>query len=32
VAYAGSDPVAAAALATGIAIQDVPEGLVVALA
>ena len=25
-AYAGSDPVAAAALATGISIQDVPEG------
>jgi ZIP family zinc transporter len=32
VAYAGSDPVGAAALATGIAIQDVPEGLVIALA
>ena len=32
VAYAGTDPVAALALATGIAIQDVPEGLVVALA
>ncbi|MEJ7688829.1 MAG: ZIP family metal transporter [Variovorax sp.] len=32
VAFAGSDPVGAAALATGISIQDVPEGLVVALA
>jgi hypothetical protein len=32
VAYASSDPVAAAALATGIAIQDVAEGLVIALA
>jgi zinc transporter, ZIP family len=32
VAYAGNDPVGANALATGIAIQDVPEGLVVALA
>ena len=32
VAYAGTDPVAALALTTGIAIQDVPEGLVVALA
>ncbi len=32
VAYGGSDTVGAAALATGISIQDVPEGLVVALA
>ncbi len=32
VAFAGSDPTGATALATGIAIQDVPEGLVVALA
>ncbi|MGK6308331.1 ZIP family metal transporter [Variovorax sp. DT-64] len=32
VAFAGTDPVGAAALATGISIQDVPEGLVVALA
>lgn len=32
VAFAGSDPMGATALATGIAIQDVPEGLVVALA
>ncbi|MCW7539763.1 ZIP family metal transporter [Aquabacterium sp. A7-Y] len=32
VAFAGTDPLAASALATGIAIQDVPEGLVVALA
>jgi ZIP family zinc transporter len=32
VAFAGNDPVGAAALATGIAVQDVPEGLVVALA
>lgn len=32
VAYGGSDPVGALALATGISIQDVPEGLVVALA
>jgi ZIP family zinc transporter len=32
VAFAGSDPTGAAALATGIAIQDVPEGMVVALA
>jgi ZIP family zinc transporter len=32
VVHAGSDPVAAAALATGIAIQDVPEGLVIAVA
>ncbi len=32
VAYAGTDPVGALALATGIAIQDVPEGMVVALA
>jgi zinc transporter, ZIP family len=32
VAYGGTDPVGAAALATGISIQDVPEGLVVALA
>ena len=32
VAYAGTDPVAALALATGISIQDVPEGMVVALA
>ena len=32
VAYAGSDPIAALALATGISIQDVPEGMVVALA
>ena len=32
VAYAGTDPVSALALATGISIQDVPEGMVVALA
>ena len=32
VAFAGSDPVGATALATGISIQDVPEGMVVALA
>lgn len=32
VAYAGTDPMAALALATGISIQDVLEGLVVALA
>jgi ZIP family zinc transporter len=32
VAAAGTDPVGAGALATGIAIQDVPEGLVIALA
>lgn len=32
VAYAGNDPVEATALMTGISIQDVPEGLVVALA
>lgn len=32
VAFAGSDAVGANALATGISIQDVPEGLVVALA
>ncbi|MGJ7579231.1 ZIP family metal transporter [Variovorax sp. RHLX14] len=32
VAYAGADPVGATALATGISIQDVPEGMVVALA
>jgi ZIP family zinc transporter len=32
VAFAGSDVVGAQALATGISIQDVPEGLVVALA
>jgi ZIP family zinc transporter len=32
VAFAGSDPTGAVALATGISIQDVPEGLVVALA
>lgn len=32
VAFAGSDHVGAQALATGISIQDVPEGLVVALA
>ncbi|MDM0009530.1 ZIP family metal transporter [Variovorax sp. J22G73] len=32
VAFAGTDPVGAAALTTGISIQDVPEGLVVALA
>lgn len=32
VAFAGTDPTGAAALATGIAIQDVPEGMVVALA
>lgn len=32
VAYAGTDPVGALALATGIAIQDVPEGMVIALA
>lgn len=32
VAYAGSTPLGASALATGIAIQDVPEGLVIAFA
>jgi zinc transporter, ZIP family len=32
VGFAGTDPVAALALATGISIQDVPEGMVVALA
>jgi len=32
VAFAGSDPVGAHALATGISVQDVPEGMVVALA
>ena len=32
VAFAGASPVAATALATGISIQDVPEGMVVALA
>jgi ZIP family zinc transporter len=32
VAFAGSDSTGAVALATGISIQDVPEGLVVALA
>ena len=32
VAYAGTEPLSARALATGIAIQDLPEGLVVALA
>jgi ZIP family zinc transporter len=32
VAFAGTDPVGATALTTGIAIQDAPEGLVVALA
>ena len=32
VAYAGADPVAALTLATGISVQDFPEGLVVALA
>ena len=32
VAFGGSDPVGATALATGISIQDVPEGMVVALA
>ncbi len=32
VATAGSDPVGAIALTTGISIQDVPEGMVVALA
>lgn len=32
VAFAGTDPVGATALATGISIQDVPEGMVVALA
>jgi zinc transporter, ZIP family len=32
VAFAGSDPVGAMALATGISIQDVPEGMVVAMA
>lgn len=32
VAFAGTDPVSASALATGISIQDVPEGLVIALA
>jgi ZIP family zinc transporter len=32
VAFAGPDPVGAMALATGISIQDVPEGMVVAMA
>jgi ZIP family zinc transporter len=32
VAFAGTDPVGAIALTTGISIQDVPEGMVVALA
>ncbi len=32
VAFAGPDPVGAMALASGISIQDVPEGMVVALA
>jgi zinc transporter, ZIP family len=32
VAFAGTDPVGAMALTTGISIQDVPEGMVVALA
>ena len=32
VGYAGNDPVGAYALATGIAIQDIPEGLVIAVA
>ena len=32
VAFGGADPVGATALATGISIQDVPEGMVVALA
>jgi zinc transporter, ZIP family len=32
VAFAGTDPVGASALTTGISIQDAPEGLVVALA
>ncbi len=32
VAHAGESPASAAALTTGIAIQDVPEGLVIALA
>jgi ZIP family zinc transporter len=32
VAFGGTDPLGGQALATGIAIQDVPEGLVVALA
>ncbi len=32
VAFGGTNPVSAAALTTGIAIQDVPEGMVVALA
>jgi len=32
VAYAGTEPLGALALATGISIQDVPEGMVVALA
>lgn len=32
VAFAGYDPVGSTALATGISIQDVPEGMVVALA
>lgn len=32
VAFAGADPVGAVALTTGISIQDVPEGMVVALA
>jgi ZIP family zinc transporter len=32
VGFAGNDPLTGGALATGIAIQDVPEGLVIALA
>ncbi len=32
VAFGGTNPIEASALATGIAIQDIPEGLVVALA
>ena len=32
VGYAGNDPVRAYALATGISIQDIPEGLVIAVA
>ena len=32
VGYAGNDPLRGTALATGIAIQDIPEGLVVAVA
>ncbi|MFP3534775.1 ZIP family metal transporter, partial [Burkholderia sp. SIMBA_042] len=32
VGYAGNDPLRGTAMATGIAIQDIPEGLVVAVA